>query len=95
MPRSTRSGLGERKVAKFVKDDEVHPGQMLGTLRTVFRDTLRSRAIFFDRFALDEVLAPYPRKRRRAGPMTAIAMSWTKIDRNRKKGIFAECSHNV
>jgi hypothetical protein len=33
------AGLGERTVAKFVKDDEVHPGQMLGTLRTVFRDT--------------------------------------------------------
>jgi hypothetical protein len=24
------AGLSERKVAKFVKDDEVHPGQMLG-----------------------------------------------------------------
>ncbi len=37
------AGLGERTVAKFVKDDEVHPGQMLGNLRTVFRDTFRSR----------------------------------------------------
>src|SRR6202040_14789 len=30
MEQELAAGLGERKVAKFVKDDEVHPGQMLG-----------------------------------------------------------------
>jgi hypothetical protein len=30
MEQQLAAGLGERQVAKFVEDDEVHPGQMLG-----------------------------------------------------------------
>jgi hypothetical protein len=30
MEQQPAAGLGERQVAKFVEDDEVHPGQMLG-----------------------------------------------------------------
>src|SRR5258708_34868183 len=30
MEQQLAAGLGERQVAEFVEDDEVHPGQMLG-----------------------------------------------------------------
>src|SRR6266576_2584808 len=42
------AGLSERKVAKFVKDDEVHPGQMLG-------DTTLPSVAGLDLEAVDEV----------------------------------------
>src|SRR5438874_1515787 len=42
------AGLGERQIAEFVEDDEVHPGQMLG-------DTTLPSVAGLDLQALDEV----------------------------------------
>src|SRR3979411_736813 len=48
MEQKLATGLGEREVAEFVEDDEVHPGQMLG-------DTTLSSVAGLDLQAVDEV----------------------------------------
>ena len=49
MEQQLAAGLGERQVAEFVENDEVHPGQMLGDT------TLPSIAGILDLQAVDEV----------------------------------------
>src|ERR1700704_4791290 len=48
MEQQLAAGLGEREVAEFVEDDEVHPGQMLG-------DTTLPSVAGLDLQAIDEV----------------------------------------
>ena len=48
MEQKLATGLSERQVAKFVEDDEVHPGQMLG-------DTTLPSVTGLDLEAVDEV----------------------------------------
>src|SRR4051794_1705090 len=48
MEQQLAAGLGERQVAEFVEDDEVHPGQMLG-------DTTLPSIAGLDLQAVDEV----------------------------------------
>ena len=48
MEQQLSAGLGERQVAEFVEDDEVHPGQMLG-------DTTLPSVTGLDLQAVDEV----------------------------------------
>ena len=48
MEQQLAAGLGERQVAEFVEDDEVHPGQMLG-------DTTLPSVAGLDLQAVDEV----------------------------------------
>jgi hypothetical protein len=48
MEQKLATGLSERKVAEFVEDDEVHPGQMLG-------DTTLPSVTGLDLQAVDEV----------------------------------------